>query len=500
MPSSSVRLPALSSLGAINSTLLALAVPFLACAARAAAGPSAADRAAMADLSTRVRGFVVWESNRSGSWELYRIETDGTGLRPLTDFRGSGKLLHFKGYLRPRVSPDGSTLLFAYALDRGKVQVWTVPADGGPATRLVEGNPLCWTEGGRAVLFVRDHRLRRFEIESGKESVVRNVRVPARGDKPSMVGDVRPDLSAAVFRTKKNEYVDLASGKTVKTTRGCEPQFTEDGRFLYWVRGPRNFRIWDIAADKERQLLGRPPSKPYDYTYFPTISTEGRVLTYGASPSQHSHSRSDYEVFVQELEDLAPKGRPVRFSFHPRTDRWPFLFVEGAAAARAAAPKDPADGMEADAGWAPAGWGNPVKVRAEPAEQDRTGRVLSLACRGGAGDKSAASRPFSLSPAPRRRARMEVLPAGEGAVRVALAVRLGEQGTYFESVRKEAAGGAWTRLEFDLSSRDWKSEASDWKHSAALPADARVREVILLVYNGKQDRTVRIDEFHFFEK
>jgi hypothetical protein len=161
-----------------------------------------------------------------------------------------------------------------------------------------------------------------------------------------MVGGLRADLRAAVFRTRKNEYFLFDEGKSVMTTGGCEPGFTADGRFMYWVEGPRDFRAWDIAAGREIRFFGRPPVRPYDYTYFPTVSGGNRWLTYGASPGQHDHSKSDYEIFVQELDGWRPVGRPVRLSWDKRTDRWPHLHVYGEGA-----PPTPLPGLVADS-WA----------------------------------------------------------------------------------------------------------------------------------------------------
>ena len=97
----------------------------------------------------------------------------------------------------------------------GPLSAWVVPSSGGDARRLTRGNPLTWWDGGRAVLFVRDHKIWRHDIASGKDAVVRAQKVPADGTNGSMVGDVRPDLNAAVFRTDKNRYFDFAQNKVV---------------------------------------------------------------------------------------------------------------------------------------------------------------------------------------------------------------------------------------------------------------------------------------------
>ena len=291
-----------------------------------AAEPTQSERAALKELGKRIEGFVVWESNRTGEWELYRINTDGSDFKQLTQLAKNNRL-PYKSYLRPRISPDSKTVLFGYGKRRAPVQVWIVSAQGGDARKLTVGNPLNWSPDGREIFFVRDYQVWRHDLASGKESLVHKARVPMRGNDGKMVGDIQPDLKAAVFRADKNEYFVFGKGEAVKRIDGCEPGFSPDGRYLYWVQGPKDFRLWNIANNKERQFFGQPPVKRWNYTYFPTVAADSRWLAYGASPGEHDHSTSDYEIYLQELKDWEPVGKPVRLSWHDRTDRWPDVFI-----------------------------------------------------------------------------------------------------------------------------------------------------------------------------
>ncbi|MGB9596559.1 MAG: LamG-like jellyroll fold domain-containing protein, partial [Candidatus Poribacteria bacterium] len=42
---------------------------------------------------------------------------------------------------------------------------------------------------------------------------------------------------------------------------------------------------------------------------------------------QHDHNTSDYEIFIQELKDFQPIGKPVRITNDPKTDRWGDMFI-----------------------------------------------------------------------------------------------------------------------------------------------------------------------------
>jgi hypothetical protein len=59
------------------------------------------------------------------------------------------------------------------------------------------------------------------------------------------------------------------------------------------------------------------------------ISRDGRMFACGASPNQHDHFNSDYDIFVASLNPstLEIIGEPVRYSFHPGCDRFPDVFL-----------------------------------------------------------------------------------------------------------------------------------------------------------------------------
>lgn len=280
----------------------------------------------LTQLGNRLKGFVVWESNRTGQWQLYRINTDGSGFRQLSHFPASP--LAYRAYLRPRVSPEGRTILFAYGSARRPCEVWTMPAAGGEARKLTVGCPLNWSRDGTRLYFLRDYHVWVYELTTGKEGRLSDTKVGASGKEGGTVGCVRPDEKAVVVRTARcNEYVVFGTPTPVKRMSGCEARITAEGKYVYWVHGPKHFFVWQIGTRTEHEFFGEPPGR-WNYTYFPTVTPDNHWLVYGASPGQHSHETSDYEIYLQELNNWKPVGRPVRLSFNPRTDRWPYLYLE----------------------------------------------------------------------------------------------------------------------------------------------------------------------------
>ena len=278
---------------------------------------------------------------------------------------------------------------------------------------------------------------------------------------------------------------------------------------MYWVGGPKNFRIWEFANGKERQFLGKPTHRSHFYTYFPTVTPDNRWLAYGASPGQHSHSTSDYEIFLQELKDWRPVGQPVRLTWNNRTDRWPCLYrgtsapktvVEkpGKSLAAIPRPSNSGDALEIGGPWTGIGWGNEVSVGEVKIGAAGT-RVLRLACQSGEKEKAAASRPVRINLPMQGRAVLSVYNPGKTKTKIALAVVASDKRVYFESVMKETRPGAWRRIEFDLASSDWKCAASGWDHKSPLTMRKDVREIILLVYSEKKSATLYVDDLEIIE-
>jgi hypothetical protein len=115
---------------------------------------------------------------------------------------------------------------------------------------------------------------------------------------------------------------------------GCEPYFSHDGRFGFWVEGAGGpIRRIDLRTGVIGTLLEhRDPRIPgaQRYAYFPMLSRDGRLLAFGASPGDHDHFRSNYDIFVAPVDpaSLEMRGRPLRMTAHPASDRYPEVHVE----------------------------------------------------------------------------------------------------------------------------------------------------------------------------
>lgn len=90
---------------------------------------------------------ICFASRAAGLAQLYLVSADGGPMRPLT-VRGVGG-----GKTEPDWSPDGQAIVFTAM--SGGFQICTVPAEGGSATVLKEGEDPSWAPNSRTVIFTR---------------------------------------------------------------------------------------------------------------------------------------------------------------------------------------------------------------------------------------------------------------------------------------------------------------------------------------------------------
>lgn len=319
--------------------------------------PDAETRAGWQKLAQQGKGFIVWESNRTGRWRIFRRELDGSGPRQISpDEEG-------REHYCPHLSPDGTRLVYlSYPVGTDTydhrppqpMPLYLLSTEGGSPKLLTqardyyEDRAAVWLDNDRLAYIDGEGFTCELDLRSGKSE-----RLTTSGMKGSNWGQGGYLINAAKTHATGGQptfsLYDSAKRSVVgqNALGGCQPYFTHDGRWGFWMGGaggPIN-RIDLRTRQVAPMLAANDPRMPQGraYLYFPMISRDGRFFTFAASPNQHDHFKSDYDVFVARLdpERLEVIERPVRYSFDPHNDRFPDVFVASSATQVARRPDPP---------------------------------------------------------------------------------------------------------------------------------------------------------------
>jgi len=279
-------------------------------------------------------GFLVWESNRNGRWRIWIRDLAGGEARQLSP--NEGRNLH----CCPHISPDGERIVYLSLAPDQKgyprggavgVMMWIRP-DGSdvesvlPAARnYYENRAAVWRSPSELIYLQQDGRTALLDLDSRSSSLL--TREPDENG-PWLVN------SKLTWAASGNGALApfLKNRQTVasRTPRpGCQPYFSHDGRWGFWVVAPGGpIDRLQLASETRSSWLKKSDPRLHDdfgYLYFPMLSADGRLLAFAASDDDHPHFEADYEVFVVETDPrtLAILGTPRRFTHNPATDRFP---------------------------------------------------------------------------------------------------------------------------------------------------------------------------------
>jgi len=272
---------------------------------------------------------VVWESNRSGAWRIWAADADGSNTRQLSPDKPEGE------HMGPVISPDGRHVAYRVTLDpKQPGPLFVVSLTTGKVRQLFD-QAQATGRGNRVAVWRNEHEL--FFLDAQQHTRLVDLRD----------GSVTPPL----IRGKRNllpnpgftaafdgfHYYTLSPEGTVIDPvykfGGCEAMVTRDNQWGYRVNGAGGpFTAVHLKTGKTHDLLKQddprlPPER--NYAYFPKISADQRYLTFAASRDQHDHYKSDYDIFVMEMnpDTLELTGPPIRIAAHPKGDKYPDVWM-----------------------------------------------------------------------------------------------------------------------------------------------------------------------------
>jgi hypothetical protein len=160
-----------------------------------------------------------------------------------------------------------------------------------------------------------------------------------------------------------------------------------------------------------------------------------------------------------------------------------------------------ADGLEAR-GWSSESnqWSNTITANTLTLDGEKgTNQVIEVTFEKGDKDKAAIKRSLrGQTIGDNSEVALYVFNKTGKPVRIAVALKTGNW-AFHESMPVQVPGAeAWQEVRFDLKGTTWKSEASNWAHTAAVNELSDLKELQILIYNGKNESgSVLIDAIDF---
>ncbi len=231
---------------------------------------------------------IAFESDRSGTIEIWVCDADGSNVLQLTSFGvvATGT---------PRWSPDGGLIAFDSRLG-GQSNLYTVDPAGGVPAKLnidVSGNSQpSWSPDGEWIYFTQGD-------DTGEPSVWR---VPSQGghavqlaSAPAATPLASPDGQYVYFFRKKKLWRMMPDGSSPEEVKGM-PELSFQGTewfpskagiyFMSHENGKAAIKLYDPRTQKIRPIFSLEKSPPYWIGAMP-VSPDGKWMLF---PQVDAHS------------------------------------------------------------------------------------------------------------------------------------------------------------------------------------------------------------------
>ena len=221
---------------------------------------------------------IAFQSDRSGSWEIWICDRDGSN---------GVQLSHFGGALTgtPRWSPDGRQIVFDSRAN-GVSQVYVVSADGGKPRLLTND-----AAGGELPSFSHDGKW--VYYSSNHNGITSVWKLPVAGGAPQSV----------------------TSGSGIYAAESA------DGKYLYYSRSAIDFTIWRIpvTGGPEEQVPGVP--KPFDTSHWAVVASgiylvngNGDLLFFQFVKNTVTTVYHDQRFLTDWSMAISPDGREIAWA------------------------------------------------------------------------------------------------------------------------------------------------------------------------------------------
>lgn len=264
-----------------------------------------------------INASIVFDSNKDGNYEIYKMNADGSGTTRLTNSA------NIDAY--PNWSPDGTKIVF-YSTRDGNYEIYSMNADGSSPTRLTNNAAIdaypAWSPDGTKIVFSSDrngnHEI--YSMNANGSGQTRLTTTSAANLRPAW----SPDGTKIAFTTTRDGNAEIysmnANGSSpvnlTNTVAGEDyPVWSPDGtKIAYLSYATGNGDVYSMNADGTGQT--RLTTTTNDEEYSLNWSPDGTKIIFG---------KYDTNYTVSEIYTMNTNGSgitqltnyPGKYSEHP---------------------------------------------------------------------------------------------------------------------------------------------------------------------------------------
>jgi formylglycine-generating enzyme required for sulfatase activity len=172
----------------------------------------------------RLKGTIVFVSDRSGTLKIWSMHASGRGAKPIT--RGTD------ADADPRFSPDGKRILYT-TLRGGFPEVWLMNRDGSEPSFVSKGSQGNWAPDGNSIVLIQDNQAFVRDLASGQERLV-TPKGWERCGVPSFAPDGKHLAVASRHLGDIGIFILSLDGRKNDPLKAeeacCTPQWSKDGK------------------------------------------------------------------------------------------------------------------------------------------------------------------------------------------------------------------------------------------------------------------------------
>ena len=255
-------------------------------AREAASQEVAAARTGSLDAS-RLKGTLIFVSDRSGALDLWKMHASGRHLKQLTNDSHPDA--------DPRFSPDGQRIIYTSLRD-GFPEIWMINRDASMPVRITDGSQAAWSPDGDSIIFVRDDQAFIRALETGVERRVtpenwQRCGVPTwspDGKQVAVASRHLGNIGIFVLNLENQQHSQLLTEEPC-----CTPQWSHDGKRVIFQTVQGHIHELDIESRTEEQL-----TFGADIQHDARYSPDGSLLVFCRAPT----SQGPWQLCLVDLD------------------------------------------------------------------------------------------------------------------------------------------------------------------------------------------------------